>query len=353
MAADVSGYAKPARAALRAGVREAPDVAAAVPRRHRGRARATCGRAAAPTTTRSSRPTTGPGSRRSGGTRWPPRASSRCRTGSTPGRLPEPPAGDSPGAVDGGETEGQRRVADLAASTSGRTTTCTTTWRPTARHGSARTSGSVVSRRWPWPTPRASWTAAGPAAFVRQLGWRDFYYQVTDAFPKISTDAYRRSGDLEWRNDPDALQHWQDGRTGVPVVDAGMRQLRAEGWMHNRARLITAAFLTKHLGLDWRARRAVVLPLAARRRRGQQLGQLAVGGRHRQRHQAVPPVQSDPAGRALRPRRRVRSSLRTRTEIRRGQGRAPAVAPARERAAGLDYPGPLESHRDEAVWLRP
>jgi deoxyribodipyrimidine photo-lyase len=56
-----------------------------------------------------------------------------------------------------------------------------------------------------------------------------------------------------WRDDPEALEAWTEGRTGIPIVDAGMRQLAREGWMHNRARLITASFLTKHLCLDWRA----------------------------------------------------------------------------------------------------
>ena len=100
--------------------------------------------------------------------------------------------------------------------------------------------------------------AGGPGAedFVRQVCWRDFFYQVTAAFPRINRDALRPAGDV-WRTDDDALDAWRTGHTGVPVVDAGMRQLAAEGWMHNRARMITASFLTKHLGLDWRAGAAV------------------------------------------------------------------------------------------------
>lgn len=87
--------------------------------------------------------------------------------------------------------------------------------------------------------------------FVRQLCWRDFFYQVTSAFPGISRDDYRPRG-REWRDDRDAAQTWKEGRTGVPIVDAGMRQLLTEGWMHNRARLLTASFLVKRLGVDWR-----------------------------------------------------------------------------------------------------
>lgn len=92
-----------------------------------------------------------------------------------------------------------------------------------------------------------------PAAFVRQLCWRDFFHQVLAAFPKLATEPYRPGADDDWADDPDALEAWKAGETGVEVVDAGMRQLLAEGWMHNRARMITASHLTKTLGLDWRA----------------------------------------------------------------------------------------------------
>lgn len=87
---------------------------------------------------------------------------------------------------------------------------------------------------------------------VRQLCWRDFHHQVTYAFPEIATKDYRE-GRRTWE-DPgsDAVDAWREGRTGVPLVDAGMRQLLAEGWMHNRARMVTASFLTKQLNVDWR-----------------------------------------------------------------------------------------------------
>lgn len=92
----------------------------------------------------------------------------------------------------------------------------------------------------------------GADAFVRQLAWRDFHHQVLAARPEAAHRDYRSRADA-WRDDPQALRAWQEGRTGIPVVDAGMRQLAAEGWMHNRARLIVASFLTKTLYLDWRA----------------------------------------------------------------------------------------------------
>jgi deoxyribodipyrimidine photo-lyase len=91
----------------------------------------------------------------------------------------------------------------------------------------------------------------GAGAFVRQLCWRDFYGQLLGARPRTPVDDLRPRGD-RWVDDADALAAWKDGLTGYPLVDAGMRQLRAEGWMHNRARLVTASFLVKDLGIDWR-----------------------------------------------------------------------------------------------------
>jgi len=94
----------------------------------------------------------------------------------------------------------------------------------------------------------------GGEAFVRQLAWRDFFHQVTAAFPDIAARDYRPrpGGAPHWAEDTRALDAWRAGQTGVPVVDAGMRQLAAEGFMHNRARMITASFLVRTLGIDWR-----------------------------------------------------------------------------------------------------
>lgn len=90
-----------------------------------------------------------------------------------------------------------------------------------------------------------------PEAFVRQVAWRDFHAQVLAARPASTRTDYRSRGD-RWRQAPRELDAWRRGRTGLPIVDAGMRQLAAEGWMHNRARLIVGHFLTKTLYLDWR-----------------------------------------------------------------------------------------------------
>jgi len=91
----------------------------------------------------------------------------------------------------------------------------------------------------------------GHEAFLQELCWRDFNHQLLDARPDLAVNDVRTKED-RWRDAPDELSAWQEGRTGYPVVDAGMRQLVAEGWMHNRARMVTASFLTKHLYIDWR-----------------------------------------------------------------------------------------------------
>jgi deoxyribodipyrimidine photo-lyase len=88
-------------------------------------------------------------------------------------------------------------------------------------------------------------------AFVRQLCWRDFFGQLLAANPHMQREDLRARGD-GWRDDDGALAAWREGRTGYPIVDAAMRQLAAEGWMPNRARLIVGSFLTKTLFLDWR-----------------------------------------------------------------------------------------------------
>ncbi|KOU69149.1 deoxyribodipyrimidine photolyase [Streptomyces sp. MMG1533] len=94
----------------------------------------------------------------------------------------------------------------------------------------------------------------GAEAFVRQLAWRDFHRQVLAARPGAATADYRTRHD-RWRSERAAREDvaaWKEGRTGYPVIDAAMRQLRHEGWMHNRARLLTASFLAKTLYVDWR-----------------------------------------------------------------------------------------------------
>jgi deoxyribodipyrimidine photo-lyase len=93
----------------------------------------------------------------------------------------------------------------------------------------------------------------GPTRFRAEIAWRDFYAHLLWHEPALARRSFR--SDLErvaWTDDPGLIKAWSEGRTGYPVVDAAMRQLLATGWMHNRARMIVASFLTKHLGVDWR-----------------------------------------------------------------------------------------------------
>lgn len=128
-----------------------------------------------------------------------------------------------------------------------------------------------TSRMSPWLRfgnigPRQVWHAAASAVqqgaashrdlakFHAELGWREFSYHLLHAFPDLARSNFQGRFDaFPWRDDPAALAAWQRGRTGYPLVDAGMRQLWHTGWMHNRVRMVVASFLIKHLLLDWRS----------------------------------------------------------------------------------------------------
>jgi deoxyribodipyrimidine photo-lyase len=91
------------------------------------------------------------------------------------------------------------------------------------------------------------------ATWLNELIWRDFYQMILWHFPKVQTRSFKPAYDrIAWRNDPKEFEAWCEGQTGYPIVDAGMRELNATGFMHNRVRMITASFLTKHLLVDWR-----------------------------------------------------------------------------------------------------
>ncbi len=94
---------------------------------------------------------------------------------------------------------------------------------------------------------------ASAARYVTELRWRDFYAHVLFHFPHCAHGAMRREYDaVRWEHDEARLAAWREGRTGYPIVDAGMRQLVATGFMHNRVRMVVASFLTKDLLIDWR-----------------------------------------------------------------------------------------------------
>ncbi|MCF8308075.1 MAG: DNA photolyase family protein [Bacteroidales bacterium] len=89
--------------------------------------------------------------------------------------------------------------------------------------------------------------------YLNELIWRDFYMMILWHFPKVVDHAFKPAYDfIEWRNDETEFGAWCRGETGYPIVDAGMRELNQTGYMHNRVRMITASFLTKHLLIDWR-----------------------------------------------------------------------------------------------------
>jgi deoxyribodipyrimidine photo-lyase len=114
--------------------------------------------------------------------------------------------------------------------------------------------------RWGELSVRGLWKALhrhaqtqGEKTFANELIWRDFAAYLLWHHPDLATRPLRPEFEnLPWRNDPAGLRAWQRGQTGVPIVDAGMRQLWQTGWMHNRVRMVTASFLVKHLLIDWR-----------------------------------------------------------------------------------------------------
>lgn len=114
-------------------------------------------------------------------------------------------------------------------------------------------------------SPRQIWAAASHARdaglapekdvdkFLAEVGWREFSYHLLHHWPDLPSANFNRRFDaFPWREDDRLLKAWQAGRTGYPIVDAGMRELWATGWMHNRVRMIVASFLIKHLMIDWR-----------------------------------------------------------------------------------------------------
>jgi len=169
------------------------------------------------------------------------------------GMLPEPgelvrgrPAPELP---TGGETPGRRRLdawldggmaryAELADDLGADATSRLSPY----LHFGCISAGEVVARA-------LDHEDAEP--FVRQLCWRDFNHQLLAARPELAQEDLRPRA-TGWREDAGAYAAWREGRTGYTVVDAGMRQLLQEGFMHNRARLVAGSFLTKQLGIDWR-----------------------------------------------------------------------------------------------------
>jgi deoxyribodipyrimidine photo-lyase len=112
--------------------------------------------------------------------------------------------------------------------------------------------------------------SAGAATWLSELIWREFYQQILYHHPQVVTASFKPEYDrIRWNDAPELFAAWCDGRTGYPLVDAAMAQLNRTGYMHNRLRMVTASFLTKDLGIDWRrgehyfARRLIDFDLAS------------------------------------------------------------------------------------------
>jgi deoxyribodipyrimidine photo-lyase len=177
------------------------------------------------------------------------KAPSKLKGGRLPALEPLIDGRPSPRRLPGGETEGRKLM------------------RAFLRDGVAEYDdrhddlpGDATSRlsahlRWGCVSPlelaRDAGERRGGAAFARQLCWRDFHHQVLAANPSLPRRDYRPRRD-RWSRSKRALDAWREGQTGYPLVDAAMRQLAEEGFMHNRARMTVASFLCKDLYVDWR-----------------------------------------------------------------------------------------------------
>ncbi len=120
--------------------------------------------------------------------------------------------------------------------------------KPTSRMGPHLRFGSVSVRE-----AVAKAQGQGDGMFLNELIWREFFAHVLYHFPKTVHESFRPQYDnIKWRNDEEDFERWKTGMTGYPLVDAGIRELNATGFMHNRVRMVAASFLCKHLLIDWR-----------------------------------------------------------------------------------------------------
>ncbi len=172
---------------------------------------------------------------------------------------PLPTASEVPG-FPAGEGEAQRR---LQAFVEGAIYAYTDERNRMDREGTSGLSpylrfGMLSARQAAYSADIARQAAAKPAdragaeTWLNELIWREFYQAILFHFPDVLRQPFLPAAEkIAWRHAPADLQAWKDGQTGYPVVDAGMRQLRETGWMHNRARMIVASFLVKHLLINW------------------------------------------------------------------------------------------------------
>jgi deoxyribodipyrimidine photo-lyase len=123
---------------------------------------------------------------------------------------------------------------------------------PHFRFGTLSPRSAVHAALAEWNTRGVAWQT-GIQTWVDELAWRDFFQQILASFPRVASGPFRPYMDAPPpRRDARLFKAWREGRTGFPLVDAGMRQLNHTGWMHNRVRMVVASFLVKDLRLDWR-----------------------------------------------------------------------------------------------------
>lgn len=215
------------------------------------------------------------------------------------------------------------------------------------------TSGLSAYLRWGCISPLELLQDArerpGGGEFARQLCWRDFHHQVLAAYPALPYRSYRARGG-RWSRSRRALEAWREGRTGYPLVDAGMRQLAAEGFMHNRARMAAASFLCKDLHMDWRLGAAHFLDLLCDGEVANNAGNwqwVAGTGNDTRPGRVLNPVRQaerfDPDGRYVRRHLPELEPLSGREILR------PWLAEGFHR---LDYPPPIVDHADAAAAFR-
>jgi deoxyribodipyrimidine photo-lyase len=146
----------------------------------------------------------------------------------------------------------RRSVSEYASRRNTLADTSGTSHLSAALHIGLLSPRELIARQLPLPRVRDG-ERSGERLWVSQIAWRDFYTQVLWHAPHAARSAWRTSYDaIKWSTDAALLNAWKSGATGYPVVDAAMRQLVATGFMHNRARMIAASFLTKDLLIDWR-----------------------------------------------------------------------------------------------------
>ncbi|MEJ2149228.1 MAG: deoxyribodipyrimidine photo-lyase [Chloroflexota bacterium] len=181
-----------------------------------------------------------------------------------PGTIPTEPALPEGVPFEAGEGIARRRLSDFTeganpaiahyhaqrdrvdlASTSGMS--------PYLRFGMISAREAVVAAYEAIEAARNEEAREGAEKWLDELIWREFFIHILERFPRVRAGSFHPVYDnIQWENDDWAFQAWCAGRTGYPLIDAGMRQLAETGWMHNRARMITASFLVKDLLIDWR-----------------------------------------------------------------------------------------------------